>query len=165
MSKSKPYRLTEADYERIAVAMHEAGHACAAILFGAKVRRAVLGDNPRTEFHDLPGRYQAEITYAGPWCEARFRAGRRGRFDINRAMPIGSSDYTALVAAGGPDAGLGVVPVLHRSWSAVVTVTKKLFFDGHAGHRDVCAALGLSDEGGPGSFELANIRAGLRSLS
>jgi len=31
---------------------------------------------------------------------------------------------------------------------------------GHANHADVCAALGLTDDGGPGSVELALIRSG-----
>jgi hypothetical protein len=31
-------------------------------------------------------------------------------------------------------------------------------------HEDVCSALGLTDQGGPYSFEIANIRAGLRGV-
>ncbi|MGV9796668.1 hypothetical protein ACWDTP_01265 [Mycobacterium sp. NPDC003449] len=39
----------------------------------------------------------------------------------------------------------------------------------HASHAwstvtDVCAALGVDDGGGPGSAQLANLRAGLRSV-
>ena len=65
---------------------------------------------------------------------------------------------------GGPAEGHGVATVLERCWLAVETLAKQLFY-GQSGHRDVCAALGLSDDGGPGSFELANIRAGLRAVS
>ncbi len=46
-----------------------------------------------------------------------------------------------------------------RCWLAVKAVTKKLFADGYARHADVCAGLGLSDNGGhlgpgraPGTF-------------
>ncbi|MCB0925687.1 MAG: hypothetical protein KDB50_14285 [Mycobacterium sp.] len=50
------------------------------------------------------------------------------------------------------------------SWPAVRRLAATLFFDGRIGHPEVCTALGLSDEGGPGSAELAGIRAGLREV-
>ena len=43
---------------------------------------------------------------------------------------------------------------------AAVAVATKLFRSGEVTHRDVCDALHLADGGGPGSFALANIRAG-----
>jgi hypothetical protein len=39
-------------------------------------------------------------------------------------------------------------PAARRCWLAVKAMTKKLFADGYARHADVCAALGLSDNGG-----------------
>lgn len=52
------------------------------------------------------------------------------------------------------------MPLLERCLPAVKSVAKTLFVEGEAAHADVCAALGLSDDGGPGSFELAAIRSG-----
>jgi len=71
-----------------------------------------------------------------------------------------SSDDRTLCASGGPSAGAGVVTLLELCWSAVEVVTTKLYRTGRADHADVCAALGLSDDGGPGSLGLAMIRSG-----
>jgi hypothetical protein len=57
--------------------------------------------------------------------------------------------------AGGPAAALGITPFLEHGWPAVKALTKKLSFDGQVEHADACAALGLTDEGGPGSGALA----------
>jgi hypothetical protein len=50
--------------------------------------------------------------------------------------------------------------LLTRCWHAVVVVAQRLWRDSEVRHADVCQALGLSDDGGPGSFELALIRSG-----
>jgi hypothetical protein len=59
-----------------------------------------------------------------------------------------------------------VVNLLERCWPAVVEVAQKLLRDNEVRHGDVCRALGLSDAGGPGSFELGahSVRAGTRRL-
>jgi len=158
-------RLSDTDLERLKVAHHEVGHAVAAVLFGGRVHKAVLGDTPRTEYDATPDGSDASIAYAGPWSEARWLVGRHpGPRDIHRVL-AGTSDDKTLCAAGGPTAAPGVVALLERCWPAIGAVAKQLFLDGQVGHSDVCAALGLSDEGGAGSFELANIRAGLRAVS
>lgn len=153
------------DIARLTAAMHEAGHAVAAVLYGGRVHLATLDTAPRTEYDNLPERHRAAITYAGPWCEARFLANRHpGPADLHRVMSVSLSDDAALCAAG----GLAAVPadtagLLTRCWPAVELVgAGHLYHDGKATHADVCAALGLSDDGGPGSFELAGLRAGLR---
>lgn len=154
------------DRERFATAIHEAGHAVAAVLYGGRVHLAVIDANPRTEYEVLPERYRATITYAGPWCEARFIAGRHpGPADLHRALTASPSDDQALCAAGGPSAVTADASMLlTRCWSAVGRVAIRLYLHNKATHADVCTALGLSDEGGPGSFELAGIRAWLRSV-
>ena len=158
---SKPYQLTDADRHRIAAAFHEAGHAVAAVALGGRIQRSVLDDTPRTEFDVMPSGREPEVTFAGLWCEARWLAGGHpGPLDIHRVLAANPADDKSLCAAGGHAEGAGVVSLLTRCWSPVVTVAKKLFRDGEVGHDDVCAALGLSDEGGPGSFELALIRSG-----
>lgn len=154
--------------DRARIAFHEAGHAVAAVLLGSRVRQAVLGDTPRTEYDGAyPAGTEARITYAGPWAEARWLAGRArrpGPADMHRALAANCSDNKALIASGGSDTGQAVVPLLERCWPAVSTVALKLFLDGEVSHANVCAALGLSDDGGPGSIELANIRAALRAV-
>lgn len=154
------------DRERLATAIHEAGHAVAAVLFGGRVHEAVLGANPRTEYEALPESRRAAITYAGPWCEARFNAGRHpGPADLRRVLSVSRSDDEALCAAGGPSAATAeAAGLLARRWPAVKTVAAKLYLHEKATHADVCAALGLSDDGGPDSFELASLRAGLRAV-
>lgn len=177
--------LTEADWGRLATelahlgadectrflaAVHEAGHAVAAVALGGHIHKAVLGDCPRTEYEALPEHIIAPTTYAGPWCEARAAArlaGRRGNPGpraMSRAMAANCADRKALTAAGGPASGLDVVPLLEHCWPAVLTVAGRLFTTGRACHTDVCSALNLSDEGGPGSFELACLRSVLRAV-
>ncbi|WP_142280282.1 M50 family metallopeptidase [Mycobacterium paraense] len=151
--------------EDLAVAFHEAGHAVAAVLFGGRVRKAVLGDDPRVDCDVMLERHCAAITYSGPWAEARLVHGRRpGPRELHRVL-AGTSDDEALCAAGGPAAAVGVVALLERCWPAVERVAVELLVSGQVGHAEICTALGLSDEGGPGSFELACIRSGLRGVS
>ena len=151
----------EADRQRIAAAFHEAGHAVAAVVLGGRVHLAVLDDTPRIEFDVIASGREPEVTYAGPWCEARWLAGGHpGPLDIHRVLAANPSDDKSLCAAGGPAVGAGVVSLLDRCWPAVKAVTKQLFYAGEIGHADVCAALGLSDDGGPGSLDLAVIRSG-----
>ena len=102
------------------------------------------------------------ITYAGPWAEARWLAGRRpSQRDVYPVLDTtGHFDDKALCAAGGTVTGARVVPQLTRCWPSVAKVAQKLYRDGEARHDAVCAALGLSDSGGPCSVELAMIRSG-----
>jgi hypothetical protein len=145
---------------RRAASFHEAGHAVAAVALGGRIHRAMLGDQPRTEYDQLPVN-AAAVTYAGPWCEARCLSGRYpAPHDIHRALCVNASDARALTAAGEPTAGRDVVPLLDRCWPAVKAVAKVLFVKGRVDHAGVCAALGLSDDGGPGSFELAGPDSG-----
>ena len=166
--------LSAVDEPRLAVAFHEAGHAVAAVLYGGRVSQAIIcpagGDDQgragRTEFDVLPEWHRPEIFYAGPWSEARHTAGRHpGPAAVRRAFTCGGHfDDLALIAAGGQHLGHAVTPLLTRSWPAVHRVAARLFFDGQAGHREICVALGITDDGGPGSAELAGIRAGLRGV-
>lgn len=156
---------------RFLAAIHEAGHAVAAVALGGRIHTAVLDDCPRTEYETLPENITAPTTYAGPWCEARAlarlagRPGNPGPREMSRVMSTNCADRKALTAAGGPAAALDVVPLLEHCWPAVLTMAGRLFTTGRAGHADVCTALNLSDEGGPGSFELACLRSGLRAVS
>jgi hypothetical protein len=158
---SRSYRQTDADMQRIPTAFHEAGHAVAAVVLGGQVHLATIGDDPRTEFVSIPAGRKAEVTYAGPWAEARLLARRSpSPAEIRHALAANRSDDRALCAAGDPAAGAGVVTLLERCWPSVKALSKKLFYDGQVDHAGVCAALGLTDDGGPGSLELAMIRSG-----
>ncbi|CAJ1504250.1 hypothetical protein [[Mycobacterium] holstebronense] len=163
MTYRPPLQFSDADFQRCYASVHEAGHAVAAVLLGGTVHLATVDGQPRTEYDVLPDGARAAVAYAGPWAEARFKArGRPGFADVERELRANPSDDKTLCAAGGPAATGGVTTLLERHLSAVKAVTTALFIDGTIGHAAVCTALGLSDGGGPGSFELANMRAGLR---
>jgi hypothetical protein len=52
-----------------------------------------------------------------------------------------------------------VVPTLpDRCWLSVIAVAQTIDRAGEARHDDVCAALGITDGGGLGSTQLANLR-------
>ncbi|BBX92727.1 M50 family metallopeptidase [Mycolicibacterium boenickei] len=161
MSKTG-YQLSDTELSRLATAFHEAGHAVAAVALGGRVHRATVDDeHPHTEYDRLPAGIQAAITYAGPWAEARWTLGRApGPADMHGALAIHRADDRALCAAGGPSAGAEVVGLLERCWPAVKALTTRLYFSGQVDHADVCAALGLTDDGGPSSLGLALICSG-----
>jgi hypothetical protein len=153
--------LTDVYRQRIAFAVHEAGHAVACVALSGRVHKAFLDDRPRTEFDVMPAGREPEVTYAGPWAQARWSLGRRpGPGDMYRILAANQSDAKALCASGDPEMGGGVVPLLDRCWPAVEALAKQLFRQGEVTHSDVCAALGLTDDGGPGSLGLALIRSG-----
>lgn len=158
------YQLTEAELDRLSTAFHEAGHAVATVILGGRVHAATIsGEHPHTEYDPLPG-LDAGIVYAGPWAQARWTLGRApGPADMRRALARHSADDRTLCAAGGPHQGAHIVPLLERCWPAVKTLAKGLYFTGTATHTDACAALGLTDDGGPSSMGLALIRSGLHA--
>lgn len=158
------YQLSEGELDRLATAFHEAGHAVAAVALGGRVHQVLVDDeHPRIEHDSLPG-LDTAIIYAGPWSEARWTYGRiPGPADMRSVLARNGSDDQVLCAAGGPHQGAFVVPLLERCWPAIKTLTRQLYRTGTASHTDVCASLGLSDDGGPGSLDLALIRSGLRA--
>ncbi|OPX12482.1 hypothetical protein [Mycobacterium sp. AT1] len=161
------------DHDRLAVAVHESGHLIASVVAGAEVITAIVGDLPggfkglTTYFSDtIPAHREMEISYAGPWSEARFRAGRRPTqrdlFDVFAGN--GCRDAATLGLAGGTHLGADVVPLLDRCWPAVLAVAKKLYSDGEATQADACSALGITDGGGYTSVQLASLRSGGRTV-
>lgn len=155
------YQLSEAELDRLATAFHEAGHAVAAVVLGGRVHGVTIDDQPRTEFTSLPAGTASAVAFAGPWSEARWTRGRvPGPADMRSALARNGSDDQVLCAAGGPHQGAFVVPLLERCWPSIKALTRQLYRTGTAAHADVCASLGLSDDGGPGSVALAIIRSG-----
>ncbi|WP_373202368.1 hypothetical protein [Mycobacterium marinum] len=113
------------------------------------------------------------MTYAGVFAEARWEYGRRPTSrQLAYLREYNSADATALCASGvremygnpTAEARSAVPPLLNRTWPAVVRVAQQLWRTGEATHTDVLAALGVSDGGGPGSVQLANLKAGLRRV-
>lgn len=174
--------LTEEKRRELCVAVHEAGHAVAATLLGGRITAAVMtagrtfGIGGKTVHRTVPEGTWPSILYAGPWAEARFIAGRRPSQRQLFAVMDGSGhlDHKALCAAAAADAHgytdasaevRWTVPTLiERAWPGVIAVAQIIHGTGEARHDDVCAALGVDDGGGLGSTQLANLRAGLRSV-
>ncbi|ETB26762.1 hypothetical protein O983_07200, partial [Mycobacterium avium 09-5983] len=165
--------LTARQRQHLEICVHEAGHSVAGVIFGAQLRTAVVSDSRVsgvegvTSFSDSPHGRDEEITYAGPWAQARWRAG--GRRPTQREMYAlfdggARSDCGVLTAAGGTHLGHAVQPVIERAWPAVIRVAKQLHRTGEVNQTDVCEALGITDGGGPGSSQLAGLRAGMRPV-
>lgn len=162
--------LSDTDRERIAVCFHEAGHAAAAVLLGGRISMAVVGpDRDRsvgsTHHARVPAGAMPQITYAGPWAQARWLAGRRPtQADLFRVLEgHGCHDFRFLQADGGTAAGSVIVPMLDRCWPAITALAGQLYHPSKAQlirQGDVLAALGITDGGGPGSMQLAMIRSG-----
>ncbi|MBS4103895.1 M50 family metallopeptidase [Tsukamurella paurometabola] len=164
--------------ERASMAVHESAHAVAAVLLGGHVELAQLAPEDRPDHRGLTtvsedslspdGR--ALVAHAGPWAEARFDAGRRPtQREVDRAYASsGHGDLAMITAAGGP-AQLGVErveKVIEANWDVVLKVARQLAKDGFATHWSVTNALGLpsGDPGGPTSFGLACVKAGMRPV-
>lgn len=165
--------LTPRERQHLETCIHEAGHAVAATLLGGRIHAAAVGGGAtfgvlgKTVHDDVPGGSWASIVYAGPWAQARWRAGQRPtQREIYRVLDTTAQhDYRVLLASGGRQAvDQRLTNLLTRCWPGVVRVAQKLHRDGEATHADVLAALGITDGGGPGSVQLANLRAGLRDV-
>lgn len=175
--------LTNADIsarerEHLELCIHEAGHAVAAVALGGVIRSAVVVTGRVTgaqglttmEPDGLPFGSKAEIAYAGPWSQARWRAGRYPTTrDLHAVFAsTGHKDDRVLTASAYPDGGHNgrdVVPLVERCWPAVIRVAQALHRSGEVHQRDVCAALGITDGGGPTSVQLAAIRSNCRSVA
>lgn len=165
--------LSERERARLNLCIHEAGHAVAGVLLGGELHNAVVthrrvhDDSGLTTFADRPPGRDPEIAYSGPWSEARFAAG--GRPTRQQVMAVlhntGHRDDRVLLASGGLHAGHTITPLLEMAWPAVIRTAQQLWRTGEATHDDVLKALGVDDGGGPGSTQLANLRAGLRAVT
>ncbi|MCV7368529.1 hypothetical protein CRI77_22420 [Mycolicibacterium duvalii] len=164
--------LTDRERQHLELCIHEAGHAVAGVVLGAQLRNAVVIDGKVTgveglaTFADRPQGRDPEIAYAGPWAQARWRAGRRPtQREVYAVLDGGGRrDCGVLTASGGTHSGHFVQPVIERCWPAVIRVAQQLYRTGEALHTDVCAALDITDGGGPTSSQLAGLRAGMRTV-
>jgi hypothetical protein len=160
--------LSDDDRRRIELAFHESGHSVSAVVLGGRLYSSVvaaggwIGTQGLTTMAEMPvGDRTAEIAFGGVWAQARWRAGRRpARRDMYAVLDTtGSRDHREHLR-GETGVRNRVEPLMERCWPSIVKVAQKLLRDNEVRHDDVCRALGLSDAGGPGSFELALIRSG-----
>lgn len=167
--------LTTRERHHLEVCVHEAAHAVAGVALGGELRSAVVsnsrvwGVDGLASFADTPHGRDPEIAYAGPWAQAKFRAGGRDNRPTQRQVFAilnagGYKDDRMLIASGGTHLGHAVTPLVERTWPAVIRVARRLYDTGEATHTEVCAALGITDGGGPGSSQLAGLRAGMRPV-
>jgi hypothetical protein len=138
------------------VAVHESAHCCVSALYGGKPRAVIKLHSPVREWlHDnntlglsfhpgLPAERMPAVNYAGPWAEARWRAGKRptqaqmyAAFDGH-----GCRDAAALSASADPWP-THVQPVLERCWASVLKLADKLVEAGEVNYDAVCKALGI----------------------
>ena len=176
--------------DRLVAAVHEAGHAVAALVYGGDVRSAevfVRDDRPVLVGRDgwkLNGVCMTEalplvahvrqhlITAAGPAAEAIARHGQNPTPAQLHGILAGTKDHqdlqrhalTASSAVGVSDPVSEVLPVMRRCWPAIAQLACDMDDGRTLTHEDVAAALGLSKDRGLHSFELANIAAGLRPI-
>jgi hypothetical protein len=167
-AKKRPLRLsdlTDAERERAALAFHEAGHSIAATLLGGRIHVAVVSDGRtfgllgKTVHDDVPPGRWPSILYAGPWAEARWRAGRRPtQREMFAALDRNSCDDHELSLTGGSFKGAGLVPLLERCWPSVARLAAQLWSDSEVRHQHVCAALQIPER--DNGFHLSLIRSG-----
>lgn len=165
--------MSPAQARRIALAAHEAAHAVVGTIYGAKIERAALAADSRDGRCDFAAdsfgasafAYRPHIAAAGAVAAAMWHHGPRPTVHQIEEHLHGS-DRDELRAAAfssmhSMSAPLTAVrPIVRRCWSAIVALATDMSFGREIGHADVCTALGLTDDGGPGSVELAMIRSG-----
>ena len=165
--------LRRHELSRIELAHHEASHAVAGVLHGgvlasvtiteSRVKRGLVAlPSGSTSFSTLPSVRHAEVAFAGCWGQVRGRTGRRpGSHEVAAVLgSTGCKDAAVLTAAGGPDAGESVIPLMERVWPSVAELAAKLHRTGKVSHSDVLAALRLSEDAGVRTIELSMIRSG-----
>ncbi|MBY6675323.1 M50 family metallopeptidase [Rhodococcus sp. BP-332] len=139
------HALTATDLRDLRVSVHEAGHAVAAVLYGGTIDRIDLAEGA-THYGAVPDQFDHEVTFAGPWAEARWLAGHRpSGAQIAGSLARNSHDAEALTASGHVDRR-EVSALLELVWPAVEELAATLYVRGHAGHRDVLDALQLSGD-------------------
>lgn len=166
-----PDGLTDEEREMLELAVHEAGHAVAAVALGAQIERGYVlwheeddGVRGRVLVASMPpGDVKPQIAYAGPWAQARVQYGTSWPTpqQVDSVMERYGRDDRPMCRSG-EDEGREVIQLVDHCWPAVIEVARELMRNGEVQHKHVVAALGLSvDDYTRHPFELANLRAGL----
>lgn len=141
-------KLTEAEHDRIAMAVHEAAHSCVGVLRGGRVTTIELtaDGSGSTTFVDLPRSAEAAVAYAGPFAESRLRYGTR-KPDHKQLAEVFSrnrhGDGEVLAAHAGPMPRGEVERLIDTCWPAISVLATRLFEGDEIGHRAVCEQLGV----------------------
>lgn len=152
--------LTDIEHVRLALSVHEAGHAVTAALFGAHVGEVMVAHGgPRIapdgmagfcRFHDgdfVTRMHRPEIFAAGVAAQALWQYGPRPTAPQFAALLRHNHQddrqlrRLAAVAGDVPISPSAVLPLVSRCWPAITELAVKLFQDKPVGHREVCAAL------------------------
>ena len=182
--KTKTAELTIAQRLRLSLAVHEAAHACVGVLHGAELECArLIGDGPDAEGEccftassfevgRLAAGHRSEIAAAGAVAEAVFRFGFEGAtFRRIEARLVDSDDEQQLrveswrTLRSAPETFSDVLPLVKQLWTPIGELARKLYFGAELNHSDVCAALNVTDGGGPYSGQLHSVRRGYVALS
>ncbi|MGP4054144.1 hypothetical protein ACTWP6_04860 [Mycobacterium sp. 4D054] len=167
-------RLAPADRERLGLCVHEAAHAVVGVLNGATVERATLTDDGQdgectftadSFAHDRTRYHRALVAAAGPAAAATFHHTDRVTVrQIERHLGAGDREELRLASlhsyTTSDEQLAAVLPVVRRCWRPIGALAAKMMRGHEIDHNDVLAALGVTDGGGPGSSQLAAIRAG-----
>lgn len=161
---------TERARRRVALMVHECGHAIIAALHGATITEVTINDDEEsgnTQISEpLGDDATAAVALAGPIAEASFSYGPRPSIPEIRSMLDGqctadnTGDYDYLLASGQP-LPLHVVKLVDTCMPAIHTLVMHMINNGgKADHQAVCAALNIPEEGGHLSAAASQIRAG-----
>ncbi|WP_020109603.1 M50 family metallopeptidase [Nocardia sp. 348MFTsu5.1] len=137
------FTCTPAD--RAAAAMHEAGHAVAAVLLGGTITEVTLDPDGGglTGFTGVSTGAVPEVAYAGPYAEARHRAGRLPTLgQIQDDLRNCDLDRAALIASGSPWPR-GIEGAVEFLLPHIARVALALNTSGRLDHDQVAAALGF----------------------
>ncbi|PXW34053.1 UNVERIFIED_CONTAM: peptidase M50B-like protein [Williamsia faeni] len=138
------FTCTPAD--RAAAAMHEAGHAVAAVLLGGTITEVTLDPvgGGLTQFTGVRPGAVHEVSYAGPYAEARHRAGHLPTLGQIRAVfrDCAGHDHAALIASGNPWPR-GIESAVEYLLPHIARVALALNTTGRLDHAGVTAALGF----------------------
>lgn len=167
--------ITATQRQRLAVAVHEAGHAVVGALHGATVTRLrVLSSVDREgrsgfcayrPFNGPVGASWGRILAAGPLAEAVFRHGPQ--FSSGQLAAVLDAQHfdrdelrRLAFARGGPAVPrTELMPLLLRCWPSVAELATRLYTDGSATHQDVLDSLGCPSAALQSHYA-ASVRAG-----
>lgn len=158
---------------RVALALHEAGHAVVGAVYGATTELATLSADSShglctftaDGFGPSAHAYRPHIAAAGAVAAAMLAHGPRPALHhIDRHLhgPDRHELHTMSLSTMQPMSAslLAVRPLVHQCWDAIADLATGLYFGDEISHADVCSALGLTDGGGPASMQLALLRSG-----
>lgn len=170
-----PAALTRTGFSptRVALALHEAGHAVVGAVYGATTEQATLSADSAhglctftaDSFGPSAHAYRPHIAAAGAVAAAMLAHGPRPALHhIERHLhgPDRHELHTMSLSTMQPMSAslLAVRPLVSQCWGAIADLATSLYFGDEIGHSDVCAALGITDGGGPASMQLALLRSG-----